>query len=444
MKFPTCRRLAIAAAMALLPAVTSALIPTAAAQDLRFKQGALPTKEVAPNAVYGVVKFQLELVERNSGRPSSRSFYDVLLQGLEGILKKDGEYILSVEVLGKNDEVLARRAIVQVKRSRSGWWIFNRVVKDSETTEWYGDLVTSMLVRPDSNNVRIKVRSYFSETSKLDLQTFNLFVDILAKSKVLGAANTAIDAVWKPLSGTIETLLSSYVQTDISDIAALSFTKFDGTPYPIEGNFFRDVDVERDNTVPLKLQARVRVKTETREVRVVRALSGGKVAPLTTYADVLAAALVGDQPIDSILGASKKEAVKKFFTDLNSTGGYAAADIGEKCDGLQGEMANYFTVPDKVITYWALLHLYRRKISINKNAADCLDSGVKRQMLAFGLPLDDLPFAKTTPVVASNDKSAPAGAAEKPDRVIASQTQIDRVLGEKNSVRTFQVFPITQ
>jgi len=415
--------------------------PTAAlAQSLTFEKGEQPATEIQPNAAYGSVKFSLELLQNN--RPTNRSVYEVLLNSLSSLMKEAGEYTLTIEILGNNDEVLARRAIVQARREKSGWFIFARVVKESEAREWYGELISNLLVRPDTNNIRIKVRSYYTKDSKLDLTTFNLFADILQKTKVLGAANTALDAVWRPVAQQIETLLSSYQQTDVSDIASLSFAKFNGDPYAASGTFHREYIQNRDDAPPIKWKVRVKISTDTTAARVAL-IKNGKLEPKPSYTDVLAAARVGDQPIAVILASSKTDAVQKFMVDLASSGGYADEDIGEKCDLVSSELAKHFSVTDKVVTYWAILHLYRRKIGANKNATDCLHETVREQIVALGLNVDGLPFSKPAVVATARLESVNDGkpAADKVDRAIPSQELVERVLGEKNSDKTFQVIP---
>lgn len=422
--------------------LASAWALPALAQQMQFTAGSKPNEQIAPNAAYGSVRFTLELFVNN--RPSTRSVFDALLNGLGGLMKEEGNYTLAVELLGPGDEVLSRRGIVSVEKRSSGWFIFNRIVKENETTEWYGELISNVLLRPDTNNIRVRVRSYFSKQSKLDLATFNLLFDVVAKSKLLGAANTALDATWKPLATQIEGLISTYQQSDVSDIATLSFVRFNAEPNPTSGTFVRQYQASREDGTPEKIRVQVRVLTDRTTARVAT-LTNGKVTGLTSYGDVLAAARIGDQPIDLILTTSKTESVKKLFSDLNSTAGYPGDDIGEKCDRAYDELARHFTVTDKVISYWALLHLYRRKIATNKNARDCLSVQVKKQMEGVGLPLSDLPFARGDEVaIARAPQLESVGRSELQstiDRKVADRETVEKLLRLKNTVQTFQVFP---
>jgi hypothetical protein len=199
----------------------------------------------------------------------------------------------------------------------------------------------------------------------------------------------------------------------------------------------------------VKYAVRLMVETTTRNARVARVVDG-KVTGGLSYGDVLAAARIGDQPIDLVLGTSNNEAVKKFFADLNSTAGYKDADIGERCDRTLEELSRHFTVTDKVISYWALLHLYRRKIATNPGARECLNSGVRQQMAGLGLQLDDLAFASGAAVVASGEQKsgtrevsgAPGAAAA--EKIVPSNQVVEKLLGEKGTSKTFQVFPIQE
>ena len=432
-------RAAILGVAAAAPILVSA--GAATAQQLTFKAGPVPKVDLAPNAAYGSVRFKLDLLRNN--RPSTQSIFDALLTGLGGLMKEEGQYTLTVELLGAGDEVLARRAIMSAQRRSSGWFIFNRRTTESQAVEWYGDFPSSVLIRDDTNQVRVKVRSYYSQESKFDLETFNLLADFITKAKLLGAANTALDATWKPLAQQIEGLLSSYKQSDVSDVATLSFADLGGSTNPASGTFLREYSVQPSGDGPaVKYAVRLMVETTTRAARVARVVNG-KVAGGLSYGDVLAASRIGDQPIDLVLGTSKNDAVNKFFADLNSSAGYADADIGERCDRTLEELSRHFTVTDKVISYWALLHLYRRKLAANAGAKECLNTGVRQQMAGLGLPLDDLAFASGAAVVASGDqKSATREAAAAVEKIVPSNQVVDKLLGEKNTSKTFQVFPI--
>lgn len=432
----------------ILAALFVFLSPTSpvSAQNLTFNAGDKPTEQIAPNAAYGSVRYDLRLFVNN--KPSSASVFDALLNGLGGLLKQEGTYTLTIEVLGAGDEVLSRRAIVSVDRRKTGWFIFNRVVKENEATEWYGDLLSNQLLRPDTNNVRIRVRSYYSKDAKLDLTTFNLLADIVAKTKLLGAANTALEATWKPLAQQIEGVLGSYEQSDVSDVATLSFARFNADPNPSSGIFVRQYRIPKDEGPDDKIRVEVRVET-TKTVARVATLIDGKVPPFTTHSDVLAAARIADQPIDLLLATSTTESVKGFLSDLNSTSGFSGADIGERCDRVSDELSRNFTVTDKVISYWALLNLYRRKIAANSNARDCLASSVKKQMTSLGLSLDDLPFARDievaegpgeTPRRRKTDRRDGDGTGDGVERQVAKREVVEKLLGEKNVSETFQVF----
>jgi len=431
-----------------------ALTPSSvSAQQLSFTAGAPPTVQLAPNAAYGTVRFRLELLKKD--KPTKESVFDVLLKSLQGIMKNEGQYTLTVELLsGAGDEVLARRAILSAQRTSSGWFIFNRKTSETQAIEWYGDFPISVLVSSQTNNIRVRVRSYYSEQSKFDMETFNLLMGFVANAKILGAANTALDATWKPLAQSIEGLLSSYKQSDISDIATLSFARLDGNANPASGTFVRNYTTQPDgDEKPTKYTVKLLVETRQGVARVA-SVTNGKIDGATSFADVLAAARIGDQPIDLVLSTSKNDPVQKFMADLKSTAGYKGEDIGERCDQTYGELARHFTVTDKVISYWALLHLYRRKLAANANARECLSSGVREQMEAIGLKLADLPFAKpATVAVAGGGRggqaleatrtSAPAAAAAPAiDKVVPTNEVVEKLLGEKGTSRTFQVFPI--
>ncbi|MDX2259920.1 MAG: hypothetical protein NW205_13525 [Hyphomicrobiaceae bacterium] len=415
------------------------------AQQLSFKPGEPPAQSLAPNEAYGAVRFKLELLR--NGKPTSRSLFEALLNGLEGLLRKEGHYTLSVELLNDAGDVIGRRAIVSAQRRSSGWFIFNRIVKEDQSIEWFGDLAKGILVKGDTNAVRIKVRSYYSKDVKLDLQTFNLLADFVAKTRLLGAANTVLEATWKPLAQQIEGLIGSYEQADVSDIVTLSFARFEGSPNPASGVFVREYRTEPvDDTPAVKYTVRLAVATETSRARVAR-LVDGKIAGTVSYGDVLAAARIGDQPIDLVLSTSNNEGVKKLLADLNSTAGYTAGDIGERCDRLSDELARHFTVTDKVISYWALLNLYRRKLAANTNAGDCLPSQVKAQMTAMGLPLDDLVFAGATTVASARERQRGGRTREgdsggEATSVVPRNETVDSLLGEPGTSKTFQVFPI--
>ncbi|MDX2307118.1 MAG: hypothetical protein NW216_02650 [Hyphomicrobium sp.] len=421
----------------------------ASAQGLKFDPGAKPAVQTEANDAYGKLRFTLELFVDN--KPSNRSVFDALLQGLGGLMKEQGTYLLTLEVLGPADEIIARRALVSVERRSSGWFIFNRVVKENETTEWYGDLITDRLLRPDTNDIRVRVRSYYSKDARLDLSTFNLLADIVAKTRLLGLANTALDATWKPLASTIEGMIGSYQQSDVSSIATLSFTRFNTEPNPGSGLFIREYKIEReDGQRPEKVRVQVRVETGTSRARVATLIEG-KVSPLTSHGDVLAATRIADQPIDLLLSTSTNEMVKTFMADLGSTAGYQGADVGERCDRLQDELSKSFTRTDKLLSYWAILSMYRRKLATNTHARDCLPETVKGQMTALGLSLADLPFARDTvvaegpatpgePDVRKGPEDGKADDGSGP--VIARRSIVEDILGRPGATETFQYFPI--
>ena len=443
---PRCARFLAVAATALLALASLGSSP-GLAQGLTFEGGAKPADKIDPNDAYGKVRFTLELFV--NGKPSSRSVFDALLNGLGGLMKEEGTYLLTVEILSPTDEILARRALLSTERKKSGWLIFNRVVKENETTEWFGELLSNRLLRPDTNDIRVRVRSYYSKDARLDLSTFNLLADVVAKTKLLGAANTVLDTTWKPLAATIEGMIGSYQQSDVSGIATLSFARFNTEPNPASGIFVREYKRElEEGQKPEKVRVQVRVETDITKARVAT-LADGKVSALTSYGDVLAAARIADQPIDLLLSTSTNETVKSFMSDLNSTTGYAGPDIGERCDKLQDELSRSFSRTDKVVSYWALLNLYRRKLATNLNAKECMPAGVKAQMEALGLSLADLPFAGGTvlaegapppgePVV----RKGPDGKPVKDDgTVLARRSILEELLGQKNVTETYQFFP---
>jgi len=417
-----------------------------AQQQLTFTAGKAPETQIAPNAAYGTVRFRLEVLK--NGRPTNDSLFRALLDGLQGVMKRDGTYTVTVELLaGDSDEVLARRALVTAERKSQGWFIFNRQTVEKQAVEWYGDFPVSQLVAPGNNNLRIRVRSYFSETAKFDMETFNLLAGFVAKAKLLGAANTVIDTAWKPIAQQIEGLLTSSQTEDISDTATLSFAKLDGNVHPASGVFIRDYRLQpNDDGASVRYTIRLVLETRTSEGRVAN-FKDGKVIGLINWQDVLAAARVADQPIDLLLSNSKTEAVKKFFADLNSTAGYKADDIGERCDRTYDELARHFTVTDKVVSYWALLHLYRRKLATNALAKDCVGTGIRAQMTAIGLSLGDLPFTRDVTVAAAPPtanialESAP-NVARSVEKIVPSNSVVGSLLGEKDTSKTFQVFPI--
>lgn len=431
--------------LALLGIALSSVV--ASAQRLTFIPGQAPAEQVAPNAVYGGVRFKLDL--RRNGKPTDESKFVGLLESVGGLMSKDGQYTLAVELLnGSGDEVLARRAIVTAQRKESGWFIFNRKSVDTQATEWYGDFPTSILVQNSTNNIRVRVRTYYSEQSKFDMETFNLLVGLVGQAKTLGIANTALDAAWAPIAQHVEGLLSSYTQSDITDVATLSFTRLGSTPYPASGVFKRSYAVDVDgNQVRYSISLTVETTQSPARVAIVK---DGKISGPVSYGDVLAAARVADQPIDLVLATSKTEAVKKLLADLNSSIGYKGEDIGEHCDRAYDELSRYFTVTDKVISYWALLHLYRRKIADNPNGRDCLTSQVRSQMVSLGLPLDDLAFAREGAAVASRSRGLEPPAATfrdmtvKPaiEKIVPSNDVVDKLLGATGTSKTYQVYPL--
>lgn len=435
---------ALAALLAGAAAIASA--PSALAQQrLTFTAGKPAALQIAPNTAYGTVRFRMELLRNN--RPTNESLFRSLLDGLEGFMSRDGTYTIAVELLAPNDEVLARRAIVTAERKSRGWFIFNRQTVEKQAVEWYGDFPVSVLVAPGNNNLRVKVRSYYSETAKFDMDTFNLLAGFVAKAKLLGAANSAIDSAWKPIAQQIEGLLTSSQVTDISDIATLSFARLDRNVHPASGEFIRSYRVQpSDDGPPVRYTIRLLVETRTSEGRVGH-FKDGKLVGLVSWQDVLAAARVADQPIDLLLSNSKTEAVKKFFADLNSTSGYKAEDVGERCDRTYDELSRHFTVTDKVVSYWALLHLYRRKLASNPLAKDCIGAGLRAQMLAIGLPLEDLPFARETTVAVAPEmpKTLLEGRLQEEvsvEKIVPSNGVVGSLLGDRDTSKTFQVFPI--
>lgn len=434
----------IGIAGATLLSLCASQLPAMAQDILSFSPGKLPEQQIAPNAAYGTVWFKMELLKNN--KPTSESLFRTLLDGLQGIMSRDGTYTITVELLGQNDEVLARRAIVTAERKSKGWFIFNRQKVEKQAVEWYGDFPVSVIVAPGNNNLRIKVRSYFSETAKFDMETFNLLAGFVAKAKLLGAANTLIDSTWKPIAQQIEGLLTSSQTVDISDVAALSFAKLGDQVFPASGKFERKFHLQAtDDGAPARYTIRLLVETRTNQGRVAN-YADGNIVGLVSWQDVLAAARVADQPIDLVLSNSKTESVKKFFADLNSSTGYKGDDIGERCDRTYDELSRHFTVTDKVVSYWALLHLYRRKLSANSFAKDCIGAGTKAQMAKIGLSLVELPFARE-PAVASTsmqpkEHDAPPQVEMPLDKVIPTNSVVESILRQKDTSKTFQVFPI--
>ncbi|MDX2287425.1 MAG: hypothetical protein NW217_01205 [Hyphomicrobiaceae bacterium] len=426
-------------------AVGSVLAASAAAraqQALPFIAGAPPSASPRPNDVYGVVRFSLEGLK--TGKKTSNAF-QVLLDGLGPLLNKTGEYILAIEVLSDTGDVLARRAIVQSRRERSGFLIFNQVSKESESTEWYGDLLRTVLVRPDTNNVRIKVRSYYSAQTKFDLATFNLILDFITKTQTLGAA-PSLQALWKPIADQMEGLLSSYETAEVSTIASLSFAKFGETAYPRWGHFvtkyYKSEDRER------VYEGRVKVELDTVAARVVKLSDGGTVED-PFYLDVLAAARIGDALIETVLANSKDGELKRFMAAMLTDKGYEGPQIGEKCNLVYRDLAAYFTTTDALATYWALMHNYDGKLRLNPNAADCLSPQFQRQFAKLGLPTSDLRFL--APVAVSQPKSVPrapgTAGSPAPGPAAADKTvdlkRLAPVLGDGARTYTYEYVPLS-
>jgi hypothetical protein len=257
--------------LAFLLLIVACSAPSFAQERAVFVPGAPPNTVAKQNEVYGLVKFALE--SSRSAQPTKDPIR-VLLESLSALLTKAGEYILTVEVLSDTDEVLARRAIVQTKREESGFLIFNRIKKQSETTEWYGTLLTTQPVDNKVNNVRLRVRSYYTSQTKFDLATFNLILDFLANTQGLGVT-PALQAAWSHIADQMAKLLSSYEQNDVSDIATMSFVKLTEQPYPQSGSFtkkfLRTEDRER------LYEAKVKVQLEPVKSRVVTLNSSGQV-----------------------------------------------------------------------------------------------------------------------------------------------------------------------
>ncbi len=408
-----------------------------AQQALPFVPGSPPTAQPKPNDVYGVIRFSLEGLKTGK---KTRDAFQVLLDGLGPLLNKTGEYILTLEALADNGDVLARRAIVQSRRERSGFLIFNRVSKESESTEWYGDLLRTVLVRPDTNTVRIKVKSYYSAQTKFDLATFNLILDFITKTQTLGAA-PGLQALWKPISDQMEGLLSSYEASEISTIASLSFAKFGETAYPRAGHFvtkyYKAEDRER------VYEGRVKVELDTVPARVVK-LNGGGTVEDPFYPDILAAARIGDALIETVLSNSKDGELKRFMAAMLTDRGYDGPQIGEKCSLVYRDLATYFTTTDALATYWALLHTYDGKLRQDPAAPDCLTPQFQRQFAKLGLPVTDLRFLG--PVVAAS-KSAPKSTKPAAKNAPAEAKVVDLkklapVLGESARTYTYEYVPL--
>ena len=377
-----------------LIAISLAYVGSAFGQDekLSFTPGELPTKQVQPNSVYGSVRFNLEAMK--GSKKINDSLFNVLMNGFKSILKEEGKYILAIEVMNASNDVLQRRAIVEAERKSEGWFIFSHVEKTSEQTEWYGDVISNLLIDPDRNDVRVRVKSFYSESSQLDLQTFNAIVDIISKSKVLGAVSPAAEGAWKSIAEPLEKIIKSYKQVEIADIATVSFAKFNQAPNPKGGVFFRKYKIVDGEGVTQNYSVKLQVRTELNSSRVALIEDGKVKDPF--HANVLAAARVGDQTIISVLGNSKNDAVKKFMADLNSSNGYGGNDVGDRCEELFSNLSDYFTISDKVIVYWAILTLYDRKLKKNENAKDCL-SKYATQMQKLGLPTNEFAFAVGLP-----------------------------------------------
>jgi hypothetical protein len=380
----------------------------------QFKEGPRPTLEAKPNDVYGLVNFSLTASRR--GAPI-RDAVKALIESLAPLLSKQGDYILTIEVLASTGDVVARRAIIQATREEKGFLIFNRVLKQTSTTEWYGNILNTSPIVPANNNVKIKIRSYYSKQAKFDLDTFNLLADLVAKTNILALAPD-LQSAWQPIATQMQTLLNSYEQQDVSDIASFSFVKFNEEPFPQSGTFTRKFERnETGGTAPY--EASVAVKLEPVWARVVTLKDGKVDEPL--YRDVLAASRIGDVLIETVLANSKDANVKKLLVGFQSDRGYEGTDIGDKCDALYQELAQSFTRTDAIATYWALVHRYDRVLSLNKAAKDCVDSQLRTRMTGLGLPTDDLRFLESSGGAVAAVATSPADAINEASASVAIQ-----------------------
>jgi hypothetical protein len=366
------------------------LEPSLASDLAHCVPGPVPSQAVKQSEVYGIVKFAFD--SKRGTRPTSDPLR-VLLAAVTSLLThKEGEYILTIEVLGNNDEVLARRAILQAKREESGFLIFNRVQKESGTSEWWGNVLTTAPLDESTNNIRVKVRSYYTSETKLDLGTFNLLLDFIAKTKSLGVT-PELQSAWQPITATMEALIHSYEQQDLSDVVTLSFAKFNQSPFPQSCSFVKNFTREEDSgKVPY--QAAVNIRLEPVKARIVTLTASGEVLDPVAEDIFNLAKGPGDVLIKTLLSNSTDE-VKGLLAGLKSDKGYEGIDIIDRCQAVYGQLASYLTLRDATALNWAVLHHYDHKLILNKLAGGCLSVQEQEQMKKLGLRVDDLAILKS-------------------------------------------------
>jgi hypothetical protein len=385
---PVARLLTIWALAVSLTGICSG--PSLARDLAHCTRGAVPTEPVKQSEVYGIVKFALD--SKRGKQPTSDPLR-VLLAAVSSLLTHtQGEYILTIEVLGNNDEVLARKAILQAKREESGWLIFNRVQKETGTSEWWGSALTTTPLDASTNDIRVKLQSYYTSETKLDLGTFNTILDFIAKTKSLGITPD-LQSAWRPITDKMQELINSYEQDDLSDIVTLSFAKFNEKPYP-QSCLFAKRFTRQEQAGKIPYEALVDVQLEPVKAKVVTLTTSGQVLDPVAEDIFNLAKGPGDVLIKTLLSNSSDE-VKGLLAGLKSDKGYEGVDIVDKCQAVYGQLASYLTLRDATAVYWAVLHHYDHKLALNKLAGGCVSIQQQEQMKKIGLRIDDLAVLKS-------------------------------------------------
>ena len=386
-------------------------VQAAAQSSIPFKKGAPPTREANSGDTYGTLTFDL-LFEQAAPKKSAANFFDTFARGISQLfLKKDGQYILTIEAINAKGESIGRRSLMEIKRESSGFWIFNRVSKETTQTEWYGKLLSGALITDQNNDLRISVKSYYSETVKFDWGSFGSILDLLNTINVISITTPQVSENLKGLKTTLEKLISSYEVADITDIAPVSFVKLaDSPPFPASGDFIVRYRTPADSatTRPGARTAAVRVKAIAADSRF-SFFKNNKFEGNPFYETILAGAKIGALPVESLFSSrtgSGADALKKFLTDLSSDKGYVDADIGVRCRQLSSALGDYFSIPDRHAVYWALMNQYNYRLAKNQQSKECADPPRRALWTTYGLSSDNLDFIKSSPVVTTAVPSA--------------------------------------
>jgi hypothetical protein len=363
------------AALALL----SCIPDTSQAQDVAIKITNVETPEVdgiGPRDVYGAVTYEL------ASYRTAEEYQNAIQKLLSRVGDHSGKYLFALQLKTSNPEPLAIVPIAQAQiDERKKFIFFPESYKYVSKTSWRGVVINGPTVEQLTNNLKVVLVAYYSESSQVNFDSFTQLSGLWNTASAValsGAGAAASLGVWNVVKDAVSSLLKSMKEIEVTDETSMSFIK--ATPVDPKTILIETLTPGGGN----KLKLTVKFVTKPSKFEARYNLTAGKFMNAKSD-EIWQEAKVGGADVQSLLMTADDTDTRNFFVELRSDAGYVGPNIEARCQGVKDLFAKYFNSRDVYAVYWSFLKRNETNLKKNPLYKTCLKDETRQDLEEIGL-----------------------------------------------------------